>query len=80
MLANLAFLGFVASAACYATWSAAARIIGVVSTSAYIYLVPVVTVACSVAVLGEPLTWRIVLGVALTIVGLFLSERRGASS
>ena len=60
--------------------SAAARIIGVVSTSAYIYLVPVVTVACSVAVLGEPLTWRIVLGVALTIVGLFLSERRGASS
>lgn len=80
MLANLAFLGFVASAACYATWSAAARIIGVVSTSAYIYLVPVVTVACSVAVLGEPLTWRIVLGVALTIVGLFLSERRGANS
>ena len=34
----------------------------------------------SVAVLGEPLTWRIVLGVALTIVGLFLSERRGANS
>lgn len=80
MLANLAFLGFVASAACYATWSAAARIIGVVSTSVYIYLVPVVTVACSVVLLGEPLTWRIVLGVALTIIGLFLSERRGASS
>lgn len=78
MLANLAFLGFVASAACYVTWSAASRLIGVVATSAYIYLVPVVTVVCSVIVLGEPLTWRVVLGMVLTVIGLFLSENRNA--
>ena len=75
MIANLLFLGLVASATCYVTWNKAAGILGVVSTSAYIYLSPVITVACSVAVLGEPLTWQIALGAALTIVGLLLSER-----
>ncbi len=75
MLANLLFLGLVASATCYVTWNKAAGILGVVSTSAYIYLSPVITVACSVAVLGEPLTWQIALGAALTIAGLLLSER-----
>lgn len=74
MVANLLFLGLVASAACYVMWNRAGALIGVVRTSAYLYLVPVVTVAASVAVLGDPLTWRIVGGVALTIVGLFLSE------
>lgn len=75
MIANLLFLGLVASATCYVTWNKAAGILGVVSTSAYIYLSPVITVACSVVVLGEPLTWQIAIGAALTIAGLLLSER-----
>ena len=45
------------------------------SVSAYLYLTPVVTVVASVIVLAEPLTWQIVLGVALTVTGLVLSER-----
>ena len=65
MLGNLLFLGLIASATCYVMWNKAATIIGVVSTSAYIYLSPVVTVVASV----------IVLGVALTVTGLVLSER-----
>lgn len=75
MIANLLFLGLVASATCYVTWNKAVGLLGVVSTSAYIYLSPVITVACSVVVLGEPLTWQIALGAALTIAGLLLSER-----
>ena len=75
MLGNLLFLGLIASATCYVMWNKAATIIGVVSTSAYIYLSPVVTVVASVIVLAEPLTWQIVLGVALTVTGLVLSER-----
>ena len=74
-LGNLLFLGLIASATCYVMWNKAATIIGVVSTSAYIYLSPVVTVVASVIVLAEPLTWQIVLGVALTVAGLILSER-----
>lgn len=75
MTANLVFLGVGASAACFATWGIAVRLLGAVKTSAYIYLVPVITVAASVLVLGEPLTLQIVLGIALTCCGLVLSER-----
>lgn len=75
MLGNLLFLGLVASATCYVMWNKAASIVGVVSVSAYLYLTPVVTVVASVIVLAEPLTWQIVLGVALTVTGLVLSER-----
>ena len=75
MVGNLLFLGLIASATCYVMWNKAATLIGVVATSAYIYLSPVVTVVASVVVLGEPLTWQIMLGVALTIGGLVLSER-----
>ena len=46
-----------------------------VRTSLYIYLVPALTVLASAAVLGEPLTPLVVLGVLLTIAGLLLSER-----
>lgn len=75
MTANMLFLGVGASAACFATWGIAVRLLGAVKTSAYIYLVPVITVATSVLVLGEPLTLPIILGIVLTCVGLALSER-----
>lgn len=75
MLGNLLYLGLIASATCYVMWNKAASIVGVVNVSAYLYLTPVVTVVASVIVLAEPLTWQIVLGVALTVTGLVLSER-----
>lgn len=73
---NLLFLGLAASALCFATWAFAIRRLGAVRTSTYIYLVPVVTVATSAAVLGEPVTWMTAAGTLLTIGGLLLSERR----
>ena len=75
MSANMLFLGVGASAACFATWGIAVKLLGAVKTSAYIYLVPVITVAASVLVLGEPLTPQIGVGVVLTCAGLVLSER-----
>lgn len=74
-LANLLFLGLVASALCFTTWNMAVRALGTVRASLYIYLVPVITVAVSVAALGEPLTPLSALGTALTLAGLFLSQR-----
>lgn len=73
-VANMAFLGFGASALCFVTWNLAVRILGAVKTSAYIYLVPVITVAASVIVLHEPLTAPIACGVVLTCAGLLISE------
>ena len=73
-LANLLFLGLGASAACYAMWNAALKRLGPVTTMAYQYLVPVITIAISVSVLGEPLTPAIVAGAVLTIAGLVVSQ------
>ncbi|WP_139653345.1 DMT family transporter [Raoultibacter phocaeensis] len=74
MSANMAFLGLGASATCFVTWNLAIRTLGAVKTSAYIYLVPVITVAASVAILHEPLTALIACGVILTCAGLVISE------
>lgn len=73
-MGNLLFLGLVASAACFVTWGVAVRKLGAVRTSAYVYLVPVITVVASVIVLGEPFTLLTAAGLVLTVGGLFLSE------
>ena len=74
-LLNLLFLGLGASALCFVTWNYAVKVLGAVKTSVYIYLIPVITVALSVAVLNEPLTLMLAAGTALTLTGLVLSER-----
>ena len=75
-LGNLLFLGLGASALCFVTWNFAVKELGAVKTSVYIYLVPVITVAASVAILDEPFTWMTGAGTALTLMGLLLSEGR----
>lgn len=73
-LVNLLFLGLLASALCFVTWTFALARIGTGPASAYIYLVPVITIICAAVVLGEPVTPLIVIGCCLTIMGLLLSE------
>ena len=71
---NLLYLGLGASALCFVTWGFAVGRLGAVRTSAYIYLVPVVTLVTSALVLGEPVTPLSLGGAALTVAGLALSE------
>lgn len=73
-LFNILFLGFGASALCFVTWNFAVRILGVIKTSVYIYMVPVITVITSVIVLHEKITWMAGLGTVLTLAGLFILE------
>lgn len=75
-LANILFLGFGASALCFVTWNLAVKLLGPVKTSVYIYMVPVITVVTSVIILHEHITLPAILGIGLTIAGLFLSESR----
>ena len=75
-LLNLLYLGFIASALCFVTWGRAVQSIGAAKTSAYIYLVPVVTVAASSLLLKEQVTPLSFLGVLLTLLGLILSQRK----
>lgn len=75
-LFNIIFLGLGASALCFVTWNLAVRRLGAVKTSVYIYMVPVITVATSVLILHEQLTHIAVIGILLTLSGLFISENR----
>lgn len=52
------------------------KILGAVKTSVYIYMVPVITVVTSILVLQEKVTGIAIFGIALTLVGLFLSEKK----
>lgn len=73
-IGNLLFLGLGASAACFVTWNFSVKRLGAVVTSVYIYLVPVITAVASWIVLGERLVPLALCGVALTIIGLFISQ------
>lgn len=75
VLFNLIYLGAGASALCFVTWNYAVRLLGAVKTSVYIYMVPVITVVTSAIVLHERITMLAVVGTALTLAGLFLSEK-----
>ena len=77
-LLNLLYLGLCASALCFVTWNVAVSRLGPVRTSVYIYLSPVVTIVASWLLLGDPVLPMALLGAALTLVGLVLSQRRQA--
>ncbi|MFT4143593.1 MAG: DMT family transporter [Mobilitalea sp.] len=73
---NLLFLGIGASALCFVTWNYAVKLLGAIQTSIYIYGVPVITVITSVIVLRERITPMATAGIALTLIGLIISESR----
>lgn len=73
---NMLFLGIGASALCFATWNYSVGVLGAVKSSAYIYMVPVITISASVLVLHENMTWIALLGGALTLLGLYISEMK----
>lgn len=75
-LLNLVYLGLGASALCFVTWNYAVKVLGAVKTTVYIYMVPIITVITSLIVLKEEITWPAAIGIALTLIGLFLSESR----
>lgn len=77
MLLPMLYLGFGASALCFVTWNFSVRVLGAVKSSVYIYLVPVITIIFSAIILDEPVTLMIILGTLLTLLGLFISEKRG---
>ena len=66
-----------ASALCYVTWNTAILRLGAVKTSAYIYLSPIVTIVAGRILLNDPIMPMALVGAALTLVGLILSERGG---
>jgi len=75
-LFHFLFLGLLASALCFVTWNWTVGILGAVKTTQYIYIVPVVTILAASIVLHETITPIALLGAFLTLLGMFLAERR----
>ncbi len=73
---NLIFLGILATAMGYVMWNFALEHLGVMQASAYIYIVPVITIITSGIILSENITLQEFIGCILTVAGLFLSEKR----
>lgn len=71
---NFLYLGIGACALCFVTWGFAVGVLGVIKSSVYLYLPSIVTLICSALILHEPISRYSLLGAALTLLGLFLSE------
>ena len=79
-LLNILFLSLCASALCFVTWNTAVKQLGTIKTSIYIYIIPAVTVVTSFLILQERVTPVSLCGTLLTLLGLFLSERKAKAS
>lgn len=75
ILANLAFLGIVASLLCYIMWNTAVKELGVMQTSNYIYFVPLITLLTSAIVIDEHITYIALLGSIFIILGVYIAEK-----
>ncbi|MCM1107723.1 MAG: DMT family transporter [Clostridium sp.] len=73
--ANLVYLGVIASFGCFWGWNVAMKRLGVVRSTNYLYLNPVVTLVTSHLVLGEQITPLAVFGAVLVLGGLYAEGR-----
>ncbi|WP_297299206.1 DMT family transporter [uncultured Brachyspira sp.] len=73
-LVNFIFLSFVACTLCFITWAYSTRILGAVKNNTYIYIIPIITLISSKIVLNENITIFAVIGVALILLGVIISE------
>ena len=79
-LANLLFLGGIASALCFVLWTNANKHLGVVKTSLYIYFIPFIAVLLGVVLLGETITISTILGGVLIALAVFLANYKKSVS
>lgn len=76
VLANLLFLGIVASMFCYIMWNSVVKNIGTIRATNYLYIVPLVTMFTSSVTIHEPITLVAIFGAILILGGVYLAERR----
>lgn len=74
VLANLIFLGAVASLLCFLAWNWVMKRLGAVTTTNYVYLNPVITIVFAWLILSEQITIFFLLGTALILTGMYLGR------
>lgn len=76
VLFNILFLGLVASLGCFYLWGVSVKRIGTIAANNLIYFSPVFTLITAAIVLGEPVSWFSLLGLLLTIGGVWLGRSK----
>ena len=75
VLANLLFLGCIASMLCYLAWNWVMKKMGAVIVTNYVYFNPVTTVIFAWLILSERITVYFLLGTLLILVGMYLCNK-----
>lgn len=75
VLANLLFLGCVASMLCYLAWNWVIKKLGAVIVTNYVYFNPVTTVIFAWLILSERITLYFLIGTLLILMGLYLCNK-----
>ena len=75
VLANLLFLGCVASMLCYLAWNWVIKKLGAVIATNYVYFNPVTTVIFAWLILSERITVYFLIGTILILAGMYLCNK-----
>lgn len=75
VLANLLFLGCIASMLCFLTWNWVLKKLGAVIVTNYVYFNPVTTVIFAWLILSERITVYFLLGTLLILLGMYLCNK-----
>ena len=75
VIANLIFLGLIASMLCYIMWNTTVKQLGVVRTTNYIYIIPFVTLISSAIVINEVITYIAIIGSIFIFLGVYIAEQ-----
>jgi drug/metabolite transporter (DMT)-like permease len=75
VLSNLAFLGFIASMLCYIMWNITVKQLGVIRTTNYIYIIPLITLITSSIVIDEIITPIALAGSVFILFGVYFAEQ-----
>ena len=76
VVANLLFLGVVASMLCFLVWNWVIGKLGAVVATNWVYLNPIVTIVFAWWLLNEKITLWLLLGTLLILLGMYLCDRK----
>ena len=76
ILANLLFLGCVASMLCFVAWNWVLKRLGAITATNYVYINPVMTMLFAWMILAEKITIYFLLGTLLILAGMYMAEKR----
>ncbi len=73
-IGGILFLGLLGSCFCEIVWVHCVKTLGVITSNVYHYLMPIVTLILAAVILHENITLLAVFGVALTVLGMTISN------